>query len=74
MFSLTLDGFGPYEIARKFMDEKIVKPNIYFSEHGLVNGNLCPRARQNDDYGWSGGVVAQYLAKPEYGRTHRQFS
>jgi hypothetical protein len=65
MFKLTLDGYGPYAIANMLSADKILKPSAYFDANEVTNGSMFPFAN-DDPYSWRGGVVAQYLAKPEY--------
>jgi DNA invertase Pin-like site-specific DNA recombinase len=63
MYALTIDGIGPYAIAKILADDKVMKPSAYFAEKGLP----VPGAKSNDDpYSWRGQVVAQFIAKPEY--------
>jgi DNA invertase Pin-like site-specific DNA recombinase len=65
MFKLTLDGYGPYAIAKMLSNDKVLKPSAYFDENEITNGSMFPFAN-DDPYAWRGGVVAAYLAKPEY--------
>lgn len=64
IFRLTIEGNGPYEIARMFFDDKIETPAVYFGKQ-----NKCiwkSKEEFPNPYNWSGYIVAQILSKPEY--------
>jgi hypothetical protein len=46
-------------------DEKVLKPSAYFDANERTKTPMFPHTNY-DPYAWRGGVVAQYLAKPEY--------
>ena len=64
IFRLTIEGYGPYEIARMLFDEKIDSPAVYFAKKGM--GIWKSRTEFPNPYNWSGYIVGQILAKPEY--------
>jgi len=63
VFNLTVEGVGPYEIARLLHDERIERPSYYLAKNGIVN---CPSWLEPDPYLWRGNTVATILARPEY--------
>jgi len=64
IFRLTIEGFGPYEIARMFFDEKIDAPAVYFAKRGM--GVWKSKTEFPNPYNWSGYIVGKILSKPEY--------
>jgi len=64
MYQLTIEGKGPFEIARIFNEEKIERPSYYMHTRKIVKyGNLHDHSLP---YAWSGNSVARMLSKPEY--------
>ncbi|MCL2774326.1 MAG: recombinase family protein [Oscillospiraceae bacterium] len=61
IFQMTIDGNGPYQIARMLTDEKILRPTTYFA---LRDGYDIPHP--DDKYNWGGRSVQNILDKPEY--------
>jgi hypothetical protein len=61
IFQMTIDGKGPYQIARTLTDEKILRPTAYIAQR---DGNDVPN--HNDKYSWGGQSVKNILDKPEY--------
>ena len=61
IFQMTIDGKGPYQIARTFTDEKILRPAAYIA---LRDGYEIPSP--DDKYNWLGKSVQNILDKPEY--------
>ena len=40
IFAMTIEGYGPYQIASKLKEEKILIPSAYLAQHGEgVNKN-----------------------------------
>ena len=40
IFAMTIDGYGPYQVASKLKEEKILIPSAYLAQHGEgVNKN-----------------------------------
>ena len=64
IFQLTIDGYGPYDIARILYDDKVETPAVYFAKRGL--GVWKSREEFSDPYFWSGNVVGQIVSKREY--------
>ena len=49
IFAMTIEGYGPYQIASKLKEEKILIPSAYLAQHGEgVNKNKTFK----DVYGW----------------------
>lgn len=65
IFQMTMDGMGPYQIARQLTEEKIEKPSYYFAMNRMVGPK--PSSRDlSDPYSWNGNTIAAMLKKPEY--------
>lgn len=64
IFRLTIEGFGPYEIARMLFDDKVEAPAVYFAKRGI--GIWKGKEEFPSPYNWSGYIVGQILSKPEY--------
>ena len=63
IFSLTIEGFGPYSIAAKFHKEKILCPGYYLALKGVGNHNI---SQYNDPYKWNGTSVKHMIGHAEY--------
>jgi hypothetical protein len=61
VFEMTVDGKGPYQIARTFTDEKILRPSAYIA---LRDGHEI--ADPDDRYNWMGMTVKNILDRREY--------
>ena len=61
IFQMTIDGKGPYQIARTLTDEKQLRPTAYIA---IRDGYDIPNP--NDKYIWGGQSVKNILDKPEY--------
>ena len=64
IFHLTLDGKGPYEIAKLLYEDQIETPCVYMGKRGI--GFWKNKEEFPNPYNWSGYIVGQILAKPEY--------
>lgn len=63
IFRLTMEGFGPYQIAQLLKQQKIEIPSVHLARHGEgVNKNKAVK----DIYGWGSSAVVQILKKREY--------
>ena len=63
IFAMTIDGYGPYQIASKLKEEKILIPSAYLAQHGEgVNKNKTFK----DVYGWGSSAICNILEKREY--------
>lgn len=65
IFQLTIEGKGPYDIARILHDEKVEAPAVHQARQG--RGTWKSKEDFPHPYNWSGFVVGQILSKPEYG-------
>ena len=64
IFRLTIEGKGPYDIARILFDDKIDTPAVYFGKQN--KGVWKSKEEFPNPYNWSGYIVGQILSKPEY--------
>ena len=64
IFALTIEGHGPYDIARILFNDKVEAPAVYQARQG--RGTWKSREDFPNPYNWSGFVVGQILSKPEY--------
>ena len=64
IFRLTIEGKGPYDIARILYDDKVETPAVYFGKQN--KGIWKSKEEFPNPYNWSGYIVAQILSKPEY--------
>ena len=63
IYQMTIDGLGPYQIARKLSEEQVLIPSAYLAQHGEgVNKNKTFK----DIYGWGSSTVVEILKKREY--------
>lgn len=64
IFRLTIEGNGPYDIARILYDDKVETPAVYAAKQGC--GVWKSKEEFPNPYNWSGYIVGQILSKPEY--------
>ena len=64
IFQLTIEGNGPYDIARILYEDKVETPAVYQAKQG--RGTWKSKEDFPHPYSWSGFVVGQILSKPEY--------
>ncbi len=63
IFAMTIDGYGPYQIASRLKEEKVLIPSAYLAQHGEgVNKNKTFK----DVYGWGSSTICNLLEKREY--------
>jgi DNA invertase Pin-like site-specific DNA recombinase len=63
IFQMTVDGMGPYQIAKKLSEDKVLIPAAHLAQHGEgVNKNKTFK----DIYGWGSSTVVHLLKKYEY--------
>ena len=63
IYQMTIDGLGPYQIAKKLSEEQALIPSAYLAQHGEgVNKNKTFK----DIYGWGSSTVVEILKKREY--------
>lgn len=61
---MTIEGKGPYTIARELAQDKIERPSYYLGKKGL--GNHAGNYDKENPYAWRGNQVAALIARPEY--------
>ena len=64
IFRLTVEGMGPYQIAKRLMAEKVEKPSYYQATR--QRGNYQTMCDFETPYNWTGGSVVRILERPEY--------
>ncbi len=64
IFNMTVEGKGPFEIAKTLKAERIERPSIYLARRGC--GNYQSVANEEEPYFWRIGTITRMLAKPEY--------
>ena len=58
IFAMSMDGYGPYQIARRLSAEKVEIPSIHLARHGEgVNKNKAVK----DPYAWGSSVIVSIL-------------
>ena len=63
IFAMTIEGYGPYQIASKLKEEKVLIPSAYLAQHGEgVNKNKTFK----DVYSWGSSTICNILEKREY--------
>ena len=63
IFAMTIEGYGPYQIASRLKEEKVLIPSAYLAQHGEgVNKNKTFK----DVYGWGSSTICNILEKREY--------
>ena len=64
IFRLTIEGYGPQQIARILTDEGVARPSYYMAQRGL---GLCKNKAEIDHpCTWSCTTIMNMLEKPEY--------
>ena len=64
IFRLTVEGMGPYQIAKRLMEEKVEKPSYYQATR--QRGNYQTMCDFETPYNWTGGSVVRILERQEY--------
>lgn len=64
IYRMSLEGKGPYEIARILSEEQIERPSYYLAKRGL--GTCRFNNNTATPYVWRGATVRDILSKPEY--------
>ena len=64
IFRLSMEGNGPFEIARILQSEEVERPSVYMGKRG--QGTQRNSFDASRPYDWSGTTVANILGKPEY--------
>lgn len=63
IFAMTIDGYGPYQIAQQLSQEKILIPSAHLAKH---NEGVNKNKTFKDVYGWGSSTVVNILKKREY--------
>jgi hypothetical protein len=64
IYHLTIEGNGPYTIAKILWGDKVERPSYYLSKKG--QGSHRSNCDLERPYTWYGQTIASLLAKPEY--------
>jgi hypothetical protein len=64
IFNLTIDGRGPYEIARILFEENVERPSYYLATRG--RGSNQSDCDFDNPCAWNGRTIIEMIAKPEY--------
>ena len=64
IFNMTVEGKGPFEIARTLQAEKIERPSIHLAHRNC--GTYRSVANENEPYYWRVASITRILEKPEY--------
>lgn len=64
IYRMSLEGKGPYEIARILSEEQIERPSYYLAKREL--GTCRSNNNTTTPYVWRGATVSDILSKPEY--------
>lgn len=63
IFRMTMDGYGPYQIANKLAESKVEIPFVHLARHGE---GVNKRKAVKDIYGWGSSAVVHILKNREY--------
>jgi len=63
VFQMTIEGIGPFRIARQLTTEKVYCPSYHLQQRG--QGTTKTKVIDNP-YLWSSSTVGAFIAKPEY--------
>lgn len=63
IFRMTMEGYGPYQIAKKLSEDKIPMPAYHQAQLGV---GLHQHKEFIDPFRWSSSTVCHILAKQEY--------
>jgi hypothetical protein len=63
IFRMTIEGIGPFRIARILTDEKITCPSVYIA---LRDGGTYTPANASTPFKWNYATVESIISKPEY--------
>lgn len=63
IFRMTMEGYGPYQIAQKLSEERIPIPAYHQAQLGV---GLHQNREFKDPYHWGSSTVCHILAKREY--------
>lgn len=63
IFKMTIDGFGPYQIAQILAKDKILIPSAHLAKHGE---GVHKSQTFKDPYAWGSSTIVNILKKQEY--------
>lgn len=63
IFRLTIEGYGPYQIARILEEDKVEIPSVHM---GRYNQGVNRNKQVKNPYCWSSSTIVQILQKREY--------
>ena len=63
IFAMTIEGMGPYQIANRLKEEKVLIPSAYLATH---NEGVNKNKTFKDVYGWGSSTIVNILDKREY--------
>lgn len=63
IFTLTIAGKGPCQIARILASDKVERPSYYLYTRGIAN---LAHHDHSMPYAWNGNTIASIVQKPEY--------
>lgn len=63
IFAMTLEGYGPYQIATRLAADKIEIPAVHLGRHGE---GVNQSKKVKDPYGWGSSTVVNILKRREY--------
>lgn len=63
IFRMTMEGFGPYQIAGILSGEKIEIPSVHLARH---DEGVNKKKTVKDIYGWCSSTIVHILQKREY--------
>ena len=69
IFSLTLEGYGPYQIACKLSADRIEIPVVHLAR---FNEGVNRSKPVKDPYGWGSSTIVNILKKREYLRSEER--
>ena len=64
IFQMSLEGNGPYQIAKILTEEKVERPSYYLAQRGM--GNHLSNYNSTEPYLWRGTTVSNILSRQEY--------
>ncbi|MDR1246628.1 MAG: recombinase family protein [Clostridiales Family XIII bacterium] len=64
IFFLTVEGKGPYQIARILYEDNVERPSYYLATRG--RGSNQSDYDSENPYSWNGRTIIEMIAKPEY--------
>jgi DNA invertase Pin-like site-specific DNA recombinase/uncharacterized coiled-coil protein SlyX len=63
IFAMTIEGYGPYQIACRLQEEKVLIPGAYLATKGA---GLHQRKTFDNPYNWGSSTICAILKKKEY--------